>query len=76
MRLVVGQRFAFVEVALAQFVYLVLFSYTFFFEGYTGLAITLLCISTLFAVMQFTGKVDWEDVFRQEQSRGAKPSLT
>ncbi len=63
MRLVVGVRLAFVEIALAQLIYLVFFSYTFFFKGYTGLAITILCICTLFVVMQFTGKMDWEKVF-------------
>ena len=65
MRLVVGRRFAFVEVGISQFVYLVLFSYTFFFEHYSGLAITILCILTLFIVMQFTGRLKWETVFRQ-----------
>lgn len=63
MRLVVGRRFAFIEIALSQLVYLVFFSYTFFFKGYTGLAITILCICTLFVVMQFTGEVDWEQIF-------------
>ena len=63
MRLVVGRRLAFVEIALSQLVYLVFFSYTFFFKGYTGLAITILCICTLFVVMQFTAKVDWDKVF-------------
>ncbi|MHC4544810.1 MAG: inner membrane CreD family protein [Planctomycetota bacterium] len=63
MRLVVGGRFAFIEIAFSQLVYLVLFSYTFFFKGYTGLTITGMCICTLFVVMQFTGKVDWEQVF-------------
>ena len=63
MRLVVSTRFAFVEVALAQLVYLVLFSCTFFLEGYTGLAITLLSIATLFVVMQATARIDWEEVF-------------
>lgn len=62
MRLVVGNRFAFLEVAISQLVYLVLFSYTFFFGGFTGLAITILCIVTLFIVMQLTGKVDWEAI--------------
>jgi inner membrane protein involved in colicin E2 resistance len=66
MRLVVSNRFAFVEIAISQFVYLVLFSYTFFFEGFTGLAITILCIITLFVVMQFTGKVDWEAVSKKK----------
>lgn len=63
MRLVVGTRFAFLETGLSQFVYLVLFSYTFFLQGYTGLAITILCIVTLFIVMQLTGRVDWSKQF-------------
>ena len=69
MRLVVGLRLALVETGLAQFIYLVLFSYTFFFAGYTGLAITVLCIVTLFAAMQLTGRMDWSDVF-------ARPAAT
>jgi hypothetical protein len=44
-------------------VYLVLFSYAFFLEGYTGLAITVCCILTLFVVMQYTAKTDWETLF-------------
>ncbi|MEW6619656.1 MAG: inner membrane CreD family protein [bacterium] len=60
MRLVVGVRFALLETGLSQFVYLVLFSYAFFLEGFTGLAITICCILTLFVVMQFTGRIDWE----------------
>lgn len=75
MRLVVGQRFAFFEVGISQFVYLVLFSYSFFFQGYTGLAITLLCVATLFIMMQITGRVDWDAVFRKESPclQGNKP---
>ncbi len=65
LRLVVGNRFAFVDAGALQFVYLVLFSYTFFFERFTGLAITVLCILTLFVVMQFTGRVDWDTLFRR-----------
>jgi hypothetical protein len=63
MRLVVDNRFAFVEVATAQLVYLVLFSCTFFLEGYTGLAITILGVATLLVVMQMTGRLDWDEVF-------------
>jgi len=63
MRLVVGIRFSLIEVGISQFVYLVLFSYAFFLEGFTGLTITIMTILTLFAVMQFTGKVDWEKQF-------------
>jgi hypothetical protein len=68
LRLAVGNRFAFVEAGILQFVYLVLFSYTFFFERYTGLAITILCIITLFIAMQFTGRVDWDTLFRRNGS--------
>ena len=67
MRLVVGARVAFVEVALSQLVYLVMFSYAFFFEGYTGLTITILCILTLFIIMQFTGKMNWGVLFSKRE---------
>ena len=66
MRLVVDPRTAVMEVGVCQVIYLVLFSYTFFFKGFTGLAITILCIVTLFVVMQMTGRLDWEALFRGE----------
>jgi inner membrane protein involved in colicin E2 resistance len=59
LRIVIGARFAFVEAALTQFIYLVLFSYAFFFKGFTGLAITIGAIITLFVVMQLTARIDW-----------------
>jgi len=63
LRLVVGIRFAAVEAGLAQFIYLVLFSYAFFFKGFTGLAVTIGSILTLFVVMQMTGKIRWAEKF-------------
>ena len=63
LRLVVGTRFAMREAALAQFIYLVAFSYAFFLKGFTGLAITIGSITTLFVVMQATGKIRWKDKF-------------
>jgi VIT1/CCC1 family predicted Fe2+/Mn2+ transporter len=52
-------------------VFLVLFSYAFFFEGYTGLTVTIGAIVTLFALMQLTGRVDWGEVFaRKNAPRG------
>ncbi len=59
-RLFVGWRFALGEMAAAQLIYLVLFSFTFFWTGFTGLAITSGAILTLFVMMQFTGRVTWE----------------
>jgi len=63
LRLVIGIQFASREAAVAQFVYLVLFSYAFFLKGFTGLAITTGSVITLFVVMQVTGRVRWADRF-------------
>jgi inner membrane protein involved in colicin E2 resistance len=63
LRLVVGIRFAAVEAGIAQLIYLVLFSYAFFFKGFTGLAITIGSIITLFVVMQMTGRIKWAEKF-------------
>ncbi len=59
LRIVTGSRFAFVEAAIAQFIYLVIFSYAFFFKGFTGLAITIGAIITLFVVTQMTARIEW-----------------
>lgn len=63
LRLVVGIRFASREAALAQFIYLVMFSYAFFLKGFTGLAITIGAVLTLFVVMQVTGRIRWNEKF-------------
>jgi inner membrane protein involved in colicin E2 resistance len=63
LRLVVGITFAVREAALAQLLFLVLFSYAFFFEGFTGLAITIGSIVTLFVTMQMTGRIRWAETF-------------
>ncbi len=56
-RLFVGWRFAVREMGIAQFVYLVLFSFSFFWPGFTGLAITVGAVLTLAVMMQVTGRV-------------------
>jgi len=63
LRLVVGMRFAALEAGTAQLIYLVLFSYAFFWKGFTGLAITVIAIVTLFVVMQATGRIRWSERF-------------
>jgi len=63
LRLAIGMQFAVREAALAQIIYLVLFSYAFFFKGLTGLAITIGAILTLFVVMQMTGRIRWSEKF-------------
>src|SRR5260221_10800820 len=66
LRLVVNLRFAVVEAGLSQLISLVLFSYAFFFEGFTGLAITIGAILTLFVVMQMTGRIQWAEKFAKQ----------
>jgi hypothetical protein len=70
---VVGARFALREAGISQLLFLVLFSYAFFFEGYTGLVVTIGAILTLAALMQITAKVDWAKVFEKKPRRGAIP---
>jgi hypothetical protein len=67
LRLVVGLRSALVEAGLAQLVFLVLFSYAFFFEGYTGLTVTVGAVLTLFVLMQITGRVDWAAIMQKRR---------
>ena len=63
LRVVFGARFAFFAAGTAQLVYLVLFSYAFFFKGLTGLTITIGAVLTLFVLMQATAKVEWQKIF-------------
>jgi len=58
-----------VDAGLTQLIYLVLFSYAFFFEGFTGLAVTIGAILTLFVVMQITGRIRWEEKLGEPQLR-------
>ena len=59
---VAGAQFALVA-ALAQFAYMVLFSYSFFFDGITGLTITVGAIITLAVLMLKTAATDWRTLF-------------
>jgi inner membrane protein CreD len=71
LRLVGGLRFAVFRAGLAQVVFLVLFSYAFFFEGLTGLTVTVGAVLTLFTLMQLTGRVDWNGVFGARATRAS-----
>ncbi len=62
LRAAAGKTFAWIAV-LAQFVYLVLFSYSFFFDGLTGLTITIGAVVTLALLMTLTAKVNWAAKF-------------
>jgi len=69
MRIVAGARVGVGVVGLAQLVYLVGFSYAFFWHGRTGLVITCGAIATLFVLMQATARVDWSAAFDRPRTR-------
>ena len=67
LRVVTGAGRALWWAVSAQMVFLVLFSYAFFFDGFTGLTITVGAIITLFVLMQVTARVSWDDVFSAKE---------
>ena len=57
--------------AASQVVYLVLFSFSFFLQGFTGLAITIGAVLTLAVMMQVTGRAQREAAL--EAATGSDP---
>jgi hypothetical protein len=58
----------------AQFAYMVLFSYSFFFDGLTGITITIGAIVTLALLMAFTARVKWDAAFPTRSGPPPVPS--
>lgn len=73
LRLVVSSRFAFVEAAAAQLVYLIGFSLAHFWDGFTGLTVTVLSVLTLFLLMQLTGRIRWSEALSRRLGAPASP---
>lgn len=63
LRIVMGQRAAWLQAAVAQLIFLVVFSCAFFVEGQTGLSVAIGATATLFVLMQLTARVKWAEVF-------------
>ncbi|MBN2340245.1 MAG: inner membrane CreD family protein [Deltaproteobacteria bacterium] len=63
LRLFTPKTFAFVIAPIAQLIYLIIFSFSFFFKGTSGFIGATFSVLTLFVLMQLTGKLNWEDVF-------------
>jgi inner membrane protein involved in colicin E2 resistance len=56
------------KVAVAgQIFYLVIFSYSFFLKGFTGLTVALGAVATLAVLMKVTASIQWETVFMQKK---------
>lgn len=71
-------RFPWKVAVAGQIFFLVLFSYSFFIEGFTGLTVAIGAVATLAILMKITAAVDWEDVFKmiRQPRRSPKPPMT
>jgi hypothetical protein len=59
----------------AQLGYMVLFSYSFFFDGLSGLTITIGAILTLAILMLASARVDWSEKLRRKPRAVAPPAV-
>ena len=58
-----------------QLFFLVLFSYTFFIDGMTGLTVAIGSVITLAVLMRVTAHTDWEGLFQRPQTAStSRPS--
>lgn len=62
-----GKTFPWKIAAAGQIFFLVLFSYTFFFKGITGLTVAVGSVITLAILMKVTAHVDWNQVFEKKE---------
>lgn len=69
-----GREFPWKIAAAGQMLFLVLFSYSFFLEGTTGLTVAVGSVVTLGVLMRVTAGVDWNEVFAK--SRPSTPPPT
>ncbi len=74
LRAAIKGRFPWKVAVAGQFFFLVLFSYSFFIEGFTGLTVAVGAVVTLAILMKVTATVDWEEVFRMVRLPRRKPS--
>lgn len=62
------------KIAIAgQLFFLVLFSYSFFFKGITGLTVAIGSVVTLAILMKVTAHVDWDEAFNSGHSKTRPP---
>ncbi len=71
LRQALGKSYPLKTSVCGQLVYLVLFSYSFFLQGMTGLTVTIASILTLGVLMFLTAKTDWKTVFKSCKSNFA-----
>jgi inner membrane protein involved in colicin E2 resistance len=70
-----GGGFPWKVAAAGQVFFLVLFSYSFFLEGITGLTVAIGSVVTLAVLMKVTAHVNWDDVFAKRTKEPTPPPL-
>jgi hypothetical protein len=73
LRAALGSKFPWKVAFLGQLLYLILFSYSFFIDGMTGLTVTVGSILTLGALMKVTAKTNWNEVFNKRKKKPEMP---
>ena len=68
-----GGKFPWKVAVGGQLFFLVLFSYSFFLKGTTGLTVAIGSVVTLAVLMRVTAKVDWDEVFTRPPKKMDKP---
>ncbi|MBC8185222.1 inner membrane CreD family protein [candidate division KSB1 bacterium] len=66
LRVFTPKKLSYIYAPLTQSIYLIIFSYSFFFKGMTGVIVTICSVITLFILMQITAKVNWENIFSKK----------
>jgi inner membrane protein involved in colicin E2 resistance len=67
LRLIANSKMSYIYAPLTQLIYLIVFSFSFFFDGMTGIIVTICSVVTLFILMQITGHIDWDEVFHKSR---------
>lgn len=73
MRAALGAAFPWKVAVAGQLFYLVLFSYSFFLKGMTGLIVAIGSVVTLAVMMYVTASLNWSEVFQAKSSRKTAP---
>jgi len=68
LRSALGSKFPWKLSAFGQACFLILFSYSFFLKGTTGLTVAISSVVTLAILMRVTAKLDWDEVFKRTEA--------
>lgn len=72
LRAALGERFPWKTALAGEIFYLILFSYSFFVKGMTGVIVAVASVLTLAALMKVTAKTNWEKVFSDKKDKSGK----